>query len=124
MKLLIVDDSFTMRSMLIRALRENGVEGDVRQAGDGLEALAMVNKDPPELVICDFSMPKLDGLKFVLAVRQRFTTQQVKIIMLTAKSTQATKDSAIHAGVDKFLAKPFVGEEIARYVRDLLSQRA
>ncbi|MBI4511820.1 MAG: response regulator [Deltaproteobacteria bacterium] len=124
MRLLVVDDSFTMRRLLIRALRMGGLEfSDVKEAGDGLEALAAVGKDPPELIICDINMPKLDGLKFLAALRKLYNSSQCKIVMLTAKAAKATEEAARKAGADGFLAKPFVAEEIAQQIHQIIHGR-
>lgn len=121
MKLLVVDDSFTMRKMLVRSLRLAGMKfDDVLEANDGLEALSMIGGDPPDLIICDINMPKLDGLKFLAAVRKQHKSERVKMVILTSKAAKTTEANAMRAGCNGFFAKPFVAEELAEKLEAIM----
>lgn len=122
MKLLVVDDSMVARRMLIRALRQEGlVIEEVKEAGDGLEALVAVATFVPDLVISDLSMPKLDGKKLLVALRQKFTRDRVRIIILTAKATPATEAQMIELGADAFLSKPFEPIPLLGTIRQVMA---
>lgn len=107
MKVLVVDDSFVARRHIINALRVGGFPlTEVREAADGLEALAAL-ANLPDLIVCDLNMPKMDGLKFLAAARQKFTKSQLRIVVLTARASAATAESVRRAGADLCLGKPF-----------------
>jgi two-component system chemotaxis response regulator CheY len=120
-RLLVVDDSLIMRKMVLRALRLAAIEFDeILEAGDGFEALQLVGRNPPELIICDVHMPRLDGLKFTGTIRKTYPSERVKIIILTSKASAENRDLAKKVGADMFLTKPFSPEDLARSVSDLL----
>ncbi|MFH0900903.1 MAG: response regulator [Pseudomonadota bacterium] len=121
MKLLIVDDSLAHRKRLIRALRETGLEfSAIFEASDGLEALALVSKNRPDLIILDINMPKLDGMKFLVTLRRTYSSAQVKVIVLTAQGGKTTEEAAQRAGADGFFTKPYVAEDLAKKASELL----
>jgi two-component system chemotaxis response regulator CheY len=121
MRLLVVDDSFTMRKMLVRSLQLAGMKFDeVLEANDGLEALGLIGRDPPNLIICDINMPKLDGLKFLAAVRKQHKADRVKMVILTSKAAKSIEENAMRAGCNGFFAKPFVAEELAKKLEEIL----
>lgn len=123
MTIFVVDDSLAMRKMIIRALREGGLQFNVLEASDGLEALALLAKGPaPQLILCDIHMPKMDGFKFAAAVRQRYTSQQVKLAMLTAKADAQNAAQAKNLGVDAFLAKPFDADTLVAEINALFKR--
>jgi two-component system chemotaxis response regulator CheY len=113
MKLLVVDDSYAARRLLINTLRMSGLAlSEVYEAGDGPEALVAIAKTQPDVILCDFSMPKMDGITFVGLLRQKYDSEAVKIVMLTARGGPGIEDRARQAGVDVFLHKPVDDEEL------------
>lgn len=123
MILLVVDDSFATRRLIVNELRMSGLKAEcILEAGDGLEALAVLERATPDVVICDYHMPKLDGIKFVTMLRQRFSADRVKVILLTARGSVSLEKAAREAGVDHVLDKPFdvhsLLEQIVRLGRE------
>jgi len=105
MKCLIVDDSTTMRRILVNALKSIGYT-DIIEAGDGREALDRLT---PEigLVITDWNMPVMGGLELVKALRGTPETAGLPILMVTTRSAKEDIMQAVEAGVSSYVLKPF-----------------
>lgn len=107
-KALVVDDSGTMRKIIIRALNAAGVT-DVIEAGDGAEALSLFNPDV-SLVLTDWNMPNKTGLELSRDIRATGST--VPIFMITTEATKNRVVEAIQAGITDYLTKPFTKESL------------
>lgn len=103
---LIVDDQLTMRSLIRNALGQIGIN-DVREAGDGEDALRSLVAKPAHLVISDFNMPKLDGLGLLRAIRAHPPIKGTAFIMLTGRADVDLVARARQFGVNNYLVKPF-----------------
>ena len=121
MKILIADDSATMRELLAARLEADGYE--VVQAADGEQALNLVWSGRPDLLILDNTMPKLDGFGVVRALREDPATSAVPIVMLTGHTSEDDRADSIRLGVDEYIPKPFSPREVSARVRRTL-QRA
>ena len=122
MDLLIVDDSFTMLHSILRALTEGHVPiTHVREAGDGANALSALSLHPPNLLITDITMPILDGLKLVRAVRKQFSAARVRIIVVTSKPTQMICSALSAMNVDAIVSKPFAPNDLAAIVNRVMA---
>ncbi len=111
MRVLVIDDSRTMRSLLARQLRNLGYE--VLQAGDGEEALRVLEEagdDLPVLATVDWNMPVMDGLTFVQRVRSRKDWRSLTMMMVTTESEYDQIVRALAAGAHEYLLKPFTPE--------------
>lgn len=107
MKVMLVDDSRTIRAILRNALRELGHE-DVVEAADGVEALAALAKGPVDLMIVDWNMPNMDGITLVKKVRE--TDKSTPIFMCTTEAEKTRVIAAIQAGANDYVVKPFTPE--------------
>ena len=116
MKILVVDDEQAVRESLRRSLKFNGYE--VALAEDGVEALAAIETEQPDLTILDVMMPRLDGLGVCRELRS--TGYDRPILMLTARDGVAERVAGLDAGADDYLPKPFALEELLARVRSLL----
>jgi putative two-component system response regulator len=96
----------------------------VATAGDGQEALAQAAETPPDLILLDIMMPKLNGYAACRELKARAETRLVPVVMLTALGTETDKLLGIEAGADDFLAKPFSQVELKARVRSLLKLKA
>jgi two-component system KDP operon response regulator KdpE len=112
MRILIVDDERQITRMLRTSLQSHGYEVQVAQ--DGLEALALFEQSPPDLVVTDLSMPNMDGLELTRAVRRIADTP---IIVLSVREQESTKIAALDSGADDYVAKPFSMPELMARVR-------
>jgi two-component system chemotaxis response regulator CheY len=108
---LIVDDSAMMRRIVARHLRECGYAGDIIEANDGEEALVAFDSHPVACVLTDWNMPGMNGLSLIRHLRQRDPERHVPIIMITTEATPDRLHTAIQAGADGYLPKPFSSEQ-------------
>ena len=109
---LVVDDSRAMRSILTRLM--TGLGFDVAQAGDGAEALAVIDAGMiPDVVLVDWNMPVMDGLTFIKRVRARDDLRDLTMMMVTTESEQGQIVRALAAGAHEYIIKPFTDEVIA-----------
>src|SRR5436189_4844521 len=118
MRILVVDDDSRIRDVLRRQLSYEGYQ--VELAGDSSEAFARVAENPPDLVVLDWMLPGTDGVEICRRLRQ---TDDMPIIMLTAKGTLEDKIDGLDSGADDYLVKPFEAEELLARVRALLRRR-
>ncbi|WP_163549321.1 response regulator transcription factor [Candidatus Frankia nodulisporulans] len=120
MRVLVVDDDTAVRESLERSLRFEGYE--VATAGDGIDALAGVQRDQPDIVILDVMMPRMDGLETCRQLRAR--GDDVPVLMLTARDGLADRVSGLDVGADDYLVKPFALEELFARLRALIRRAA
>jgi two-component system chemotaxis response regulator CheY len=106
LKVLIVDDQLTMRSLVRTGLKQLGFT-EVYEASDGEEAFQELAARPFQLVISDFNMPKLDGLGLLRAVRAYGPTKSLAFILLTGRADRDLVQRAAQFGVNNYLVKPF-----------------
>ena len=112
MHALVVDDSRAMRSILTRLMAGLGFE--VSQAGDGAEALAVLDSGVrPDVCLVDWNMPVMDGLTFIKTVRRRDDLRGIPLMMVTTESEQGQIVRALAAGAHEYVIKPFSDEVIA-----------
>ncbi len=110
MKILVADDSRVMRSIVIRTLRQAGYgDADVVQAGDGTQALQMIQDENPDLVLCDWNMPGLDGLDVLRTIRANGDGRPFGFV--TAQQSPQMRSQAAMAGALFLIAKPFTPED-------------
>lgn len=103
--ILTVDDSRTMREMLLLALKDAGFQ--VLQAEDGLLGLEVLKERRADVIITDINMPRLDGFGFIEHVRRDATHRAVPILVLTTESDAEKKSRARSAGATGWIVKPF-----------------
>ncbi|MCP4516579.1 MAG: response regulator transcription factor, partial [Delftia sp.] len=117
--ILVVDDSPTMRRMVIASLDElQGVSFD--QAGSGLEAIERLALAPVNLMILDLNMPDLNGLEVIKFTRQHNAYRALPIIVLTTRGDEASRAATLAAGATLYLTKPFGPADLTRHARELL----
>jgi two-component system, OmpR family, response regulator MprA len=116
MRILVVDDEPAVREAIERALRLEGY--DVALAADGHEALERIDQRPPDAVVLDLLMPRVDGLEFCR--RMRHSGDRTPVLMLTARDAVADRVTGLDAGADDYLIKPFALDELLARIRALL----
>ena len=119
MKFLVVDDSATMRRILVNSLQRIGY-GDCVEAEDGQQAL---EKFDPSIgfVITDWNMPKLSGIDFAKALRAHGNGKTVPILMVTTRSVREDIVTAVEAGVNSYIVKPFTPQVLKEKIDQVLS---
>jgi PAS domain S-box-containing protein len=116
-RILLVDDSAPMREYLARVLSHWTIE----TASDGAEALALARERPPELVVADVMMPRLDGFELSRELRADERTRAIPIILLSARAEEESRVEGLAAGADDYLIKPFSSRELVARVNTHLS---
>jgi two-component system KDP operon response regulator KdpE len=114
-RILLAEDERALREFISRNLQARGFE--VMEASNGLEALAVWERDEPHLLILDIMMPRMDGLEVCRRVREH---SAVPIVVLTALDAESDKVTALDMGADDYLTKPFGVEELLARVRAVL----
>ena len=120
MRILVVDDDRAVRDSLRRSLEFNGYT--VELASDGAEALAVVPRTDPDIIVMDVMMPRLDGLEATRALRS--AGNDVPILVLTARDAVSDRVDGLDAGADDYLTKPFALDELLARVRALMRRSA
>jgi DNA-binding response OmpR family regulator len=115
-RILVVDDDPTVSDVVCRYLRLAGFE--VGMVADGAAALAVADRDAPDLVVLDLMLPGIDGLEVCRRLRAR--PHQIPIVMLTALGDEADRVLGLELGADDYLAKPFSPRELVLRVRSVL----
>src|SRR5258708_39233318 len=103
--ILVGDDEAANRGLVRRVLDPLGYE--VMEASDGEEALAVIAAQPPDLVLLDLVMPRMDGYAVVQALKSDPKTRLIPVVMLTSQDQLSEKIRAVQYGVDDYLYKPF-----------------
>jgi two-component system chemotaxis response regulator CheY len=121
-KVLIVDDSATMRKIIVRVLRQAGLEVDgVVEAGNGVEGLAELEKTSDiGLILSDVHMPQMNGLDFVKRVRESHAKEALPMVMITSETGGALIEQALTSGANAFVTKPFTPESIRAVLCEFL----
>lgn len=109
MKILIVDDSKAMRMIVMRHLRQAGFGNHaLEEASNGVEALTAATNAPPDLILCDWNMPEMNGLEFLKALRGK--NMNTPFGFVTTESSPEMRQTATAAGAAFLIAKPFTVE--------------
>ncbi len=116
-RVLVVDDNADMRDYVSRLLRDRF---DVEVVADGQAALEAVRTHPPNLVLSDVMIPKLDGFGLVRELRNDPATQTIPIILLTARAGEESKIEGLERGADDYLSKPFNAKELVARIESHL----
>lgn len=121
MKALVVDDSMTIRRIVIKALGIVGIT-DTAEASNGAEALEAVKQQQFDVILLDWNMPKLSGIEALRALRQ--SGNKTPVIMVTTEAEKARVIEAIKTGANDYLIKPFSPDQLAEKVRGLTAAAA
>ena len=116
--ILLVEDEPSIVELLSYNLKREGFE--VRETGDGEEALLMIRERPPDLVILDWMLPSVSGLEVCRQLRRDPNLQKLPIIMLTARAEEDDRVRALDSGADDYVTKPFSPSEVIARVRAVL----
>ncbi len=117
-RLLVVEDDPALAKVLQMRLQIEGFEVEV--AGDGAEAMTMIGKQRPDLVVCDLMMPVMDGLEVTRAIKGNPKLKAIPILILTALKSAREMGELQKLGADVFATKPYNGKELTAQIRQLL----
>ncbi len=120
-KILIIDDSNTMRKIVTRSLRQAGIDvGEILEAGDGVEALALLDGQKVDLVLSDINMPNMDGIEFLRQKATRAAIKDIPVVMITTEAGADILGEAKSLGAKGSIKKPFTPEQIEETIGGLL----
>jgi two-component system chemotaxis response regulator CheY len=110
---LVVDDSAAIRKILQRVLRQTGMAiRNIYEAGDGQEALQVLNSQPISLVLTDINMPKMDGIQLLAAIKGVPGWSGMPVVMVTTEGGEAKVGEAVRLGAAGYVRKPFTADQI------------
>lgn len=118
-KVLVVDDNPLVLDLIAKGLDPHC---EVRTAGDGADALLKIVDDTPDLVMCDYRMPVLDGRQLYEKLRSRFASKPIPFIFLSSRSDMDEKLRPMVDGVEEFIAKPFFVHELVRRAKKVIDR--
>jgi len=119
MRIMLIDDSKTMRNIQRSVLKQLGYT-EIEEACDGQDALSKVAAFNPDLCLVDWNMPNMDGLSFVKAYRQ--TNKETPLIMVTTEAEKSRVIEAIKAGVNNYVVKPFTPDLLSERITETLAK--
>lgn len=119
MKILLVDDSRTIRNIQKNTLKTLGLT-DVTEAADGLEALSCLANEKPDLMLVDWNMPNMDGITLIRKVRE--SDKALPIIMVTTEAEKSRVLEAVKAGVNNYVVKPFTAETLSEKIQQTMAK--
>lgn len=118
-RILIVEDSPTMRQLLVFALRRlKNVE--IVEAQDGMDGLRKVSSDHFDLALIDINMPVMDGLKLISLIRGEDSLKEIPIVVITTEGANEDRDRALTLGANEYLTKPIQANRVLSVARSLL----
>jgi two-component system chemotaxis response regulator CheY len=121
--ILIVDDSETMRAVIRKVVNMSGVAvGELHEAGNGKEALEVLEETWIDVVLSDINMPVMGGIEFLQEVKKNEVLQHIPVILVTTEASQARMDEATKCGADGYIKKPFVPETIKTVLLGVLEK--
>jgi len=121
--ILVVDDSETMRAVIKKTVAMSGVQiGEIREAGNGKEALLVLEDAWMDVVLSDINMPEMGGVEFLREVKQDEVLRNIPVIFVTTESSQARIDEVTSLGAAGYIKKPFMPEKIRTILLDVLNK--
>lgn len=121
--ILIVEDSATMRSLLVSTLEDLEPPVKIVEAASGFEALRFLPRDDFDLVLTDINMPDINGLELVSFIRNNQKYAEIPLVIVSTEGSERDRDKGLRLGADAYLAKPFDPEMLRQVVADLLAGR-
>ncbi|WP_081681097.1 response regulator [Cellulomonas sp. URHD0024] len=118
-RVLVTDDSRVMRQIVIRTLRQAGYDWDVREASDGTEALEAIRADEPDVVLCDWNMPEMNGIDLLRNMRAEGF--QTPFGFVTSEGSPEMRATAEAAGALFLIAKPFTPDAFREVIEPVLA---
>lgn len=119
-RILIVDDSNTMRKIVTRSLRQAGLDvGEILEAADGLEALTVLRDQKVDLILSDINMPNMDGLAFLREKAADAELSSIPVVMITTEAGNDIIGEAKTLGALGSIKKPFTPDQIQETIGDL-----
>jgi two-component system, chemotaxis family, chemotaxis protein CheY len=122
-RVLIVEDSPTMRQLLVFALRRLK-DIEIVEAQDGMDGLRKVSSDHFDIALIDINMPVMDGLKLIRLMRDEESLKQIPIVVVTTEGADEDRERALALGANEYLTKPIQANRVLAVVKDLLKDNS
>ena len=120
-KVLIIDDSNTMRKIISRSLRQAGLEFEtILEAGDGQIALDMLNQEKPDIILSDINMPNMNGIEFLKQKAANDAIKDIPVVMITTESGNDIISEAVSLGAKGSIKKPFTPDQVQSILGGLI----
>jgi two-component system chemotaxis response regulator CheY len=120
-KLLIVDDSFSIRAFVKKTLTMIDLEIDtLHEASDGLQALEVLEKEAVDVILTDINMPNMNGLELIKKIRAQTRFDNIKIVVISTEGSREMVVEAMKCGANKYLKKPFGPEQAMETLEESL----
>lgn len=119
-KILIAEDSATMRSLIVSTIAAMG-DFDIFEAANGFEALRILPREKVDLVITDINMPDINGLELVAFIRGNVNYQNTPLIIVSTEGSQRDREKGLTLGANAYLVKPFQPDALQQLVRQFLN---
>ncbi len=121
--ILIVDDSRSMRKVIIKTLKLSGFDiGEIYEASNGKEALEVLESNWVDLILSDIHMPVMNGIEFVKNLRKNEMYKDIPVILITTESNEERLNEAIALGAQGYIRKPFQPEQIREYLTGIMGE--
>jgi len=121
-RILIVDDSLSVRNSLSQLMRDSGYQPVM--ARDGLEAINLIENETPDVVLTDLEMPRMNGLDLLSFIRNSKQWNKLPVVMITSRSMAKHRQQAAKAGVSRYITKPFTEDEVLESIDEQLASLA
>ncbi len=118
LRVLVVDDSRSMRRIVRQFLGNNGIT-KIAEAGNGQVAMELVQFQPLDMIVSDLNMPVMDGMEFLKNVKADPEFQTIPFIMLTVEAVQKTMNQALEIGADAYIVKPIDKDKLIEEIKQI-----
>jgi len=122
-RILIVEDSATMRSLLASALTDLGTSIEITEAASGFEALRLLPRELFDLILTDINMPDINGLELLSFVKGNVAYRDIPLIIVSTEGSERDREKGLGLGADAYLVKPFEPDDLRRVASELLAKR-
>jgi two-component system chemotaxis response regulator CheY len=121
--ILIVDDSFPMRAVIKKVIRASGFNiGELFEAGNGKQALQILNEQWLDLVLTDYNMPDMNGLELLKAMKHQGTLADIPVVIVTTEGSDQRVEEFLNQGAAAYIKKPFTPEQIKSHLNRILGE--
>jgi len=122
-RILIVEDSETMRALLASTLEELEQPVKITEAASGFEALRCLPRETYDLIVTDINMPDINGLELVSFAKSNDAYRDIPLVIISTEGSERDREKGLSLGADAYLVKPFAPEELREIARELLGRR-
>lgn len=113
MNILVIEDNRETRRKIVADLEQNGFKGVIFEAVDGLDGFYKASQKLPDIILCDIEMPRMDGLKFLTAIRSNAETKHIPVLLLTSSTNREIRLKGLTTGAHDFIHIPYDSQELA-----------